>query len=175
MNAWKLAKALIQACDSPGEVAAVVDILSSDTRRSEVKRMLLELSGRSHPALDDQPKPEQRRHDVDLFHDQPKPEQHRHDVDLSVAERILALFRRKGMSNKDAEDWIRTKYQLNYPLGKQSLRSYVQTILRKEGMTWGAQVLTSLLNELSPNDPQLSDLRKYWDELDQRRSEPPAT
>ena len=178
MRTWDVAKRLIEHCDSPEDVGQVITILRDPEAIEEVCSLIAGFSDKEHSSLnsglslptvqvvggsssysgvDKSPSSKARKRSVD-------------SSTLATAKRLQTLFRTKGMTNQQVEQWINSNFKVRANLGKDSLLKYLTKVLNQADLGLSNRLLAAAQRLLSDNSQASSELKDYWDGLDKRFS-----
>ena len=74
------------------------------------------------------------------------------------------------MTNRQVEQWINSKFDVNVVMGKGSLRQYLTKVLNKADLGMSNRMLSAAQRLVMDGSSGDSDIRNYWDELDKRHT-----
>ena len=178
MRTWDVAKRLIEHCNSPEDVRQVIAILRDPAAAEEVCSLIAGFSSNRHSSVnsgktaptvqvvgssslysegDKSPSSNARKRS----HDSSK---------LTTARQLEALFRTRGMTNQQVEQWINSDFQVRANLGKDSLLKYLTRVLNQGDLGLSNRLLAAAQRLVSENPQANSEIRDYWDEQDKRFS-----
>ena len=180
MRKWDIAKLLIEGCNSPeeanetagvlrdrGSMAQIISILEgfSDLRvasvasETTVKNAQRDLS----------PTPSKREEKLTKSQADSSGEFSGPNSQMTLIEQLELIFRSKGMTNKEIEEWIRLNFNITFVVGKESLRIYLTKVLNRASLGQRNRILAAAQRLIKKGSKVNSEIREYWDELDKRQ------
>ncbi len=178
MRTWDVAKRLIEHCESPEDVSQIIGILRdpmaiqevcslisgfSDNKRSSLNSATTAAptqgvrSSSSSPETDKSPSSRVRKSSTD-------------SSKLATVSQLVTLFRTKGMTNQQVEQWINNNFNVRANLGKDSLHKYLTKVLNPADLGLSNRLLAAAQRLVSEKSQATSEIRDYWDGLDKRFS-----
>lgn len=174
MLTWDIAKLLIEKCDSPEDVTQVIVTLRSPSSIEEVCSLLTAFSNGGHPSTNSKQTSQTMQGmrsqspsagDGKSTSSRTKKE----PVDsssLAAAKQLEALFRSKGMTNQQVEQWVNSNFSARAILGKDSLRKYLTRVLNNVDLGVRNRILATAQRLVNEDYKGTSEIKDYWDELD---------
>ncbi len=178
MRTWDVAKRLIEHCESPEDVSQIIAILRDPAAIQEVGSLIAGFSNDKHSSFnsaltgatnqgvgssssysetDKSPLRRARKSSTDISK-------------LATASQLVTLFRTKGMTNRQVEQWINDNFNVRANLGKDSLHKYLTKVLNQADLGLSNRLLAAAQRLVSEKSQATSEIRDYWDGLDKRFS-----
>ncbi len=88
----------------------------------------------------------------------------------TMAEQLEVLFRSRGMTNKQVEQWFSANFEIDIPIRKVSLRNYLMKVLTGIDLGLGNRILATAQGRLTKTSSENSDIEDYWDQLEKQFS-----
>ena len=176
MRTWDIGKLIMDNCNSPEDVGQVIEILRDPAAIEEVCSLIAAFSDykhsdysskttaptvqsvashNSHAGAHKTPSSTTRRRPTDSFK-------------LDTAVQLETIFRTKGMTNQQVEQWIKGNFEVRVTLSKDSLRNYLTKVLNHADLGLSNRLLAAARRLAKENSKATSDIRAHWDELDKR-------
>ena len=178
MRAWNMSKLLMEHCNSAEEVGELLATLNDPVALQEVRSMLSAFSNgtpvSSEPDDEDQMTGGKGRGASGHKTKQPgtakNPEIRLSTSKVAATDQLESLFRSREMTNRQVEQWINSKFDVNVVMGKGSLRQYLTKVLNKADLGMSNRMLSAAQRLVMDGSSGDSDIRNYWDELDKRHT-----
>lgn len=168
MSVWKIAKLLLDNCDSPQDVDEMLLTLNSLAEMQELRGMIASFSSaaRDDSSIVANGGLGSRKIEAEIS----SPEQRSAILkgvsrDTTVKQMEL-LFRECGMTNKQVEQWFSANFKIAKPIGKGSLQKYLARILNEVDLGLTNRMLATIQRQSLPDSSAKSDIEDYWDKLD---------
>lgn len=174
MKAWDIAKLVIERCDSSEEVGRAIAVLSNP---EQTKQMcyLLEPFANNDPQVDqtDPPKKSREkpeRQDPKLVNGGPNSDDPKIPSigasSRAIASQLEPIFRKKGMTNKQVEEWVTGNFDIQLSVGKGSLSSYLVKVIDAASLGLKNRIFAEAQYLTNGAKSRSSDLKEYWDAFD---------
>ena len=170
MHTWDVAKLLLTGCESPKDVEQVVALLRDPSHSRDICALLssftIEIEDlNTHGAL---PTVSERDADARQLSGRKGPKPPLEGPGFDIALQLEPVFRSRGMTNYQVEQWVSEKTGLDTTVGKTSLRAYLGKLINREGLAFGNQLLSRAWLEIGGVTSENPDLADYWDQLNKR-------
>lgn len=168
MSAWKIAKLILDNCNSPQDVDEMLLTLDSFAEMQELRGMIASFSttARNEPPVATNGGPSSRKYEPQTSSPEQKPTILTGVSSGTTVKQMEILFRECGMTNKQVEQWFSAKFKIAKPIGKGSLRNYLAMILSEIDLGLTNRILSTIQRESLPGSSIKSDIEDYWDKLD---------
>ena len=178
MRTWDVAKQLIECCDSPEDVGEVITILRDPAAIKEVCSLIVGFSDKKHSGFNSELSAPTVQVDSgyssyargDKLPSSNTRKRSDDNSKLATARQLEALFRSKGMTNQQVEQWINNNFTVRANLGKDSLIKYLTKVLNQADLGLSNRLLAAAQRLVSEKSQANSEIKNYWDELDKRFS-----
>ena len=169
MRAWELAKLLLDRCNSPQDVDSTLATLNDPIELQKACSLLFAFS---KGELDNSPNTYPGHSSKTSTSRQKAGTKGQKELKATSGVEIVHdleyLFRSRGMTNKQVEQWVNSNFNMRTTIGKGSLRKYLTKLLNVENSEFGSQLLSDVLTQFKENPEEISDIKDYWDLLSQR-------
>ena len=178
MRTWDLAKRLIEHCESPEDVSQIIAILRDPAAIQEVCSLIVGFSNNKYSRLDPvftatrspSAGSSSSYSEIDKLPSSRARKPSTDSSKLATASQLVTLFRTKGMTNQQVEQWINHHFEVRTNSGKDSLLKYLTKVLNQADLGLSNRLLAAAQRLANENAQTTSEIRVYWDELDKRFS-----
>lgn len=174
MNTWDIAKQLIQSCNSPDDVRKTLSTLRNP---KEVERVCELLTAFSVEVPATQTHQSGKSNGNALANNGVSPKKTKGSAkktglatttstEETIAVKLEPLFRDRGMTNIQVEEWFATNFSVATTVGKSSLRKFLIRVLDSADLGTKNRIMAAAHQLGSDTKNEDSDLVKYWDGFD---------
>ena len=166
----------MENCSSPEDVGQVIEILRDPVAIEELCSLIAAFSNYEHSGYSSgMTAPTVQSVDTHSSYAEtrktPSSTSRKRATDNSKSDTAIQLetiFRTKGMTNQQVEQWINGKFEVRVILGKDSLRKYLTKVLNQADLGLSNRLIAAAQQLAKENSKTTSEIRDYWDELDKR-------
>ena len=174
MRTWKIAKLLLDNCETQRDVDEVLQTLNDSSEMRDLVTMMSPFASRNYLTTPVAVDSKRRRssHELKESMGKSKSTTLTDTTKNTTVEQMESLFRSCGMTNKQVEQWFDANFKIRISIGKGSLRNYITRILDEVDLGLSNRILSTIQRQANSGLSDNSDIEKYWDQLDKHFSRP---